>query len=137
MTVGPSSSDTSSSDPLGSIISSIPGLDSILNNLTQQIGDGLSDVQGEVVGALVSGLGLKDFYILYATKMCEGNTNSNRGINVDKCYSYHDEGQGKHSISDLRPFNFFKSRVVQLKHNIHSRSASTSLERLDVKLTHS
>lgn len=96
VTIGPA--DSSSSDPLGSIISSIPGLEPILNNVTQGIGDGLSDVQGQIVGALVSALGLKDFYLLYASKMCEGDLNDNNnpdsGINVDKCYSYHDGSQG-------------------------------------------
>lgn len=96
MTIGPA--DSSSSDPLGSIISSIPGLEPILNNVTQQIGDGVSDISGQIVGGLVSALGLKDFYLLYASKMCEADQSgddSGSGVNVDKCYSYHDESQGE------------------------------------------
>ncbi|KAJ4391805.1 hypothetical protein N0V93_005425 [Gnomoniopsis smithogilvyi] len=103
VTIEPS---TSSSDPLGSIISSIPGLEPILNNITQEIGDGLSDVQGQIVGALVSSLGLRDFYLLYASKMCEGDLNSNGGIKVDKCYSFHDGGQGLMNISNSIPSSF-------------------------------
>lgn len=94
--------DSSSSDPLGTIISSIPGLEPILDNVTQGIGNGLSDIQGQIVGSLTSGLGLKDFYLLYASKVCEGtlggNNDSISGIEVDRCYSYHDGSAGENSL---------------------------------------
>ncbi|KAJ4424142.1 hypothetical protein N0V82_001190 [Gnomoniopsis sp. IMI 355080] len=104
VTISPTDSDSSSG--LGSIINSIPGLDGILNNITQEIGNGLSDVQGEIFGALVSALGVKDYYILYASDMCEGDSSGNGGINVTKCYSYHDEGQGLMNISSSIPSSF-------------------------------
>lgn len=89
-----SPADPSSTDPLGGLINSIPGLEPILDNITQGVGDGLSDVQSQIVGSIVSELGVKDFYYLYASKMCEGNKGNN-GVNIDRCYSYSDANTGE------------------------------------------
>lgn len=90
---------TSSSDPLSSIIDDIPGLSSILDNITSSIGDGLSDLQGSLVGGLVGSLGVKDAYVLYVTKLCQGDfkdsSDPSSGINIDSCTSYRDQGSGK------------------------------------------
>lgn len=89
----------SSNDPLGGIINGIPGLAPILDNITASIGDGLSDLQGSILGNLTGSLGIKDMYILYVTKMCQGDfqnpSSPNSNVNIDSCYSYHDGGSGE------------------------------------------
>lgn len=89
----------SSNDPLGGLINSIPGLGSVLDNITSSIGGGLSDLQGSILGNLTSALGVKDVYILYASKMCQGDfqnpSDANSDVKVDSCYTYSDGGAGE------------------------------------------
>lgn len=91
--------ETSDDTPLGGFINSIPGLDSVLDNITTSIGDGVSDLQGSILGDLMTSLGVKDTYILYVTKMCQGDfqnpNDTNSGVTIDSCYSYHDGGSGE------------------------------------------
>lgn len=89
----------SSNDPLGGLINSIPGLGSVLDNITSSIGSGISDLQGSILGNLTSALGVKDVYILYASKMCQGDfqnpSDANSDVKVDSCYTYSDGGAGE------------------------------------------
>lgn len=93
--------DSQTSGALGGLINSIPGLDSILDNLTNSVGDGLDDAQGQILGSLASGLGLQDYYALYTTKSCQGNFTSNAtdaDVDFSSCSSYSESGAGECSF---------------------------------------
>lgn len=114
ITVQPASSD--SNDPLGGIINGIPGLGPILDNITSSIGDGASDLQGSILGDLTGALGVKNMYLFYVSKMCEGNFQGSADFNnlvVDACYSYRDKGAGEFAlISELLSFCATKSLPI-------------------------
>lgn len=93
-----SAANDSQTGALGGFINSIPGLDGILDNLTNSVGNGLNDVQGELLGSITSGLGLQDYYALYTSKLCQGNLTSNAtdsDVTISACYSYSEEGAGE------------------------------------------
>lgn len=97
-----SAADDSDTGALGGLINSIPGLDSVLDNLTNSVGSGLNDVQGEILGTLTSGLGLQQYYALYTTKLCQGNFTNNSpdsDVSISGCYSYTDESHGEYPFS--------------------------------------
>lgn len=82
---------------LGGLINSIPGLDSILDNITNSVGSGLNDLQGDLLGGVASALGLQQYYALYTTNMCQGNftsTSDEADVAIQECYSYSSQGQG-------------------------------------------
>lgn len=98
-----SDSDTGA---LGGLINSIPGLDSILDNLTNTVGNGLDDIQGEILGSIASGLGLEQYYAFYTTKICQGNFTSdapNAGVDISACYSYNEKTEGLLNITNSIP----------------------------------
>lgn len=103
-----SGSDGSSNDPLGGlggIINGIPGLNGILDNLTNGVDQGLNDLSGTILGNLTEALGVKDTYRLYTTKMCQGSFRNeddpNSGVDIDSCFTYRDQGQGKGCALDV------------------------------------
>lgn len=99
--IQPASASSDSNDPLAGIINGIPGLGSVLDNITAGIGNGISDIQGSILGNLTSALGVKNMYLLYVSKMCEGNFRNPDDINslvVDACYSYRDKGAGEFAL---------------------------------------
>ncbi|KKY38899.1 putative sur7 protein [Diaporthe ampelina] len=105
-----SGSDGSSDDPLGDlegIINGIPGLDGILDNLTNSVDQGLNDLSGTILGNLTEALGVKDTYRLYTTKMCQGSFRNeddpDSGVDIDACFTYRDQGQGLTNITNSIP----------------------------------
>ncbi|KAI7779713.1 hypothetical protein LA080_000400 [Diaporthe eres] len=105
-----SGSGGSSNDPLGGlggIINGIPGLNGILDNLTNSVDQGLNDLSGTILGNLTEALGVKDTYRLYATKMCQGSFRNeddpNSGVDIDSCFTYRDQGQGLTNITNSIP----------------------------------
>ncbi|KAL1861408.1 hypothetical protein Daus18300_008939 [Diaporthe australafricana] len=95
-----SGSSGSSNDPLGAlggIINGIPGLDGILDNLTNSVDQGLNDLSGTILGNLTEALGVKDTYRLYTTKMCQGSFRNeddpSSSVDIDSCFTYRDQGQ--------------------------------------------
>lgn len=91
--------DPADEGALGGFINSIPGLDSVLDNITTSIGSGVSDLQGTILEDLTTSLGVKDTYILYVSKMCQGDfkdpKNPNSDVTIDSCFSYRDGGSGE------------------------------------------
>ncbi|KAK7715547.1 hypothetical protein SLS63_011452 [Diaporthe eres] len=105
-----SDSGGSSNDPLGGlggIINGIPGLNGILDNLTNSVDQGLNDLSGTILGNLTEALGVKDTYRLYTTKMCQGSFRNeddpNSGVDIDSCFTYRDQGQGLTNITNSIP----------------------------------
>ncbi|KAK1992566.1 hypothetical protein LX36DRAFT_290772 [Colletotrichum falcatum] len=97
-------------DPTGitqGIGSSIGGL---LGNLTNSIGNGVQDIQGQLVGNLTELIGIKDNYRLYLTKMCEAtyadDSNPKSKVTVTNCESYDDKKSGLRNITDSIPSSF-------------------------------
>lgn len=92
-------SGSNSNDPLSGIINGIPGLAPLIDNLTSSIGQSVDDLQGELLSNLTKALGVKDMYILYVSKICQGDLQNrndpNSDVNIDKCTSYHDGSTGK------------------------------------------
>ncbi|KAF6834895.1 sur7 protein [Colletotrichum musicola] len=98
------------SDPTG-ITSGLTGiLDGLLGNLTNQIGNGVQDIEGQLMGNLTQALGIKDSYNLFLTKMCEGNyaneNDPNTKTDITRCSSYDDKSSGLRNITTSIPSSF-------------------------------
>ncbi|TDZ32853.1 hypothetical protein C8034_v009543 [Colletotrichum sidae] len=98
------------SDPTG-ITSGLNGiLGGLLGNITNQIGNGVEDIEGRLIGNLTKALGVKDTYRLYLTKMCEGNyankDDPNSKTNIVECEAYEQTGKGLRNVTDSIPSNF-------------------------------
>lgn len=78
----------------------MPSLEPVLGNLTDSVNDGLGDAINQVTEGLAAQIGIKDFYYLYLSGICEGNfSNGTRangdGVVVEKCASWGDVSSGK------------------------------------------
>lgn len=101
---------------LGGLINSIPGLDSIIDNITNSIGSSIEDLQGELLGSVVSGLGIQEYYALYTTNLCQGNFTSraaDASAKISACYSYNDEGAGEHTLVPTQYYSFKEEKDRQ------------------------
>lgn len=89
----PTPSSISSSDPLGAIGSFFSGL---IQNATAGIDGGLNDAEAQLVGAVLSELGIKEYYSLHLLQICSGDltTSNPKNVKIDKCSSYTDRGSG-------------------------------------------
>lgn len=100
-------SGSNSNDPFSGIINGIPGLAPLLDNLTSSIGQSVDDLQGELLSNLTKSLGVKDMYLLYVSKICQGDLQNrndpNSDVNIDKCTSYHDGSTGKARSTSTAP----------------------------------
>ncbi|KAK1978185.1 hypothetical protein LZ30DRAFT_599711 [Colletotrichum cereale] len=85
-------------------------LGGLLGNLTNSIGDGVQDIQGQLVGNLTELLGVKDNYRLYLTKICEATyadeSNPDSKVTVNNCKSYDDKASGLRNVTDSIPSSF-------------------------------
>lgn len=71
----------------------------VFDNLTDGINQGVMDLQGELLGSLTKTLGIKDVYVLYLSKICEGkfrnSDDPDSSFEITGCSKYSDSGQGK------------------------------------------
>lgn len=73
----------------------------LASNITAGIGNALGDAQSQIIKSITKSVGVKDFYFLYAAKMCEGSKQAAApGYTVDSCYPYSDAAQGEWKICD-------------------------------------
>ncbi|KAK2043094.1 hypothetical protein LZ31DRAFT_525042 [Colletotrichum somersetense] len=97
-------------DPTGITQGLGNALGGLLGNITNSIGDGVQDIQGQLIGNLTQLLGVKDNYRLYLTKMCEANyadeNNPKSKVTVTNCASYDDKKSGLRNITDSIPSSF-------------------------------
>ncbi|KAK2031645.1 hypothetical protein LX32DRAFT_613290 [Colletotrichum zoysiae] len=97
-------------DPTGITQGIGNALGGVLGNITNSIGEGVQDIQGELVGNLTQLVGLKNNYRLYLTKMCEANyadeNDPKSKVTVTKCASYDDKSSGLKKITDSIPSSF-------------------------------
>ncbi|KAF2642457.1 hypothetical protein P280DRAFT_505876 [Massarina eburnea CBS 473.64] len=103
-------------DPLGIFATSSPlspqnpsnPLNGAMNNLTDNINDGLGDAFNTVIEGLVDQTGIKDFYYLYLNHVCEGSTTNGTsanadGVEVSKCQSWHNASESlKGTLSTIK-----------------------------------
>jgi hypothetical protein len=59
-----------------------------LDNITDAINDGVGDAVNGIVSGFIEGAGVRDQYVLYQQKICEGDAK------LDKCSSYEDKEAG-------------------------------------------
>ncbi|KAK1579605.1 uncharacterized protein LY79DRAFT_563775 [Colletotrichum navitas] len=82
----------------------------LLGNITNSIGEGVQDIQGQLVGNLTQLLGVKDNYRLYLTKICEAtyadDNNPKSKVTIDNCKTYDDKTSGLRNITDNIPSSF-------------------------------
>ncbi|EFQ30425.1 hypothetical protein CGRA01v4_09968 [Colletotrichum graminicola] len=97
-------------DPTGITQGIGNALGGLLGNLTNSIGDGVQDIQGQLVGNLTQLLGVKDNYRLYLTKICEAtyadDNNPKSKVTIDNCETYDDKKSGLRNITDSIPSSF-------------------------------
>ncbi|KAH8898946.1 hypothetical protein GQ53DRAFT_878248 [Thozetella sp. PMI_491] len=95
-------------DPLSGFLGGIDGLfGGLLSNITGQIDKGIQDIEGEILGNLTKALGVKDTYVLYLTKLCEGTYQNakdpNSPVTLTYCAAYDDTSHGLRNITESLP----------------------------------
>lgn len=92
--VEPAASD--SSNPL-SILDDLLG--GALSDITDSIGDGIEDVEAEIVSRVTDSLGVSDSYKVYLRNICKGNYSDpaepNTRVVNESCPSFRDSAKSK------------------------------------------
>ncbi|ELQ41974.1 hypothetical protein ACKVWC_004369 [Pyricularia oryzae] len=85
-------------------------INGISNNLTGMINGAVQDLQGQLIGNVTRSLNLKDTYVMFMTRQCEGDyldrLNPSSEIRITDCYSYDDKSKGLRRISTSIPSTF-------------------------------
>ncbi|TLD26450.1 hypothetical protein PspLS_04589 [Pyricularia sp. CBS 133598] len=85
-------------------------INGISNNLTGMINGAVQDLQGQLISNVTRSLNLKDTYVMFITRQCEGDyldrLNPRSEIRITDCYSYDDKNKGLRRISTSIPSTF-------------------------------
>lgn len=112
-------------------------INGISNNLTGMINGAVQDLQGQLIGNVTRSLNLKDTYVMFMTRQCEGDyldrLNPSSEIRITDCYSYDDKSKGEFFFlfflwdSEQRKEGTKKKSNADNNHNPGLRRISTSI----------
>ncbi|TLS29040.1 hypothetical protein PpBr36_00883 [Pyricularia pennisetigena] len=92
---GPASGNADPNSVQGIINGLING---ISNNLTGMLNGAVQDLQGQLISNVTRSLNVKDAYVMFITRQCEGDyvdrLNPRSEIRITDCYSYEDKNKG-------------------------------------------
>ncbi|KAI9172571.1 hypothetical protein HJFPF1_02077 [Paramyrothecium foliicola] len=112
---GPGSSIPDIMNPGGIFDGLGNAFDNAIDNITTGINEGVMDLQGELIGSLTKTLGIKDVYVLYLSKICEGDfinpDDPGSDFNITECSKYSDSGKGLRNVSSSIPSSFAIGRT--------------------------
>ncbi|KEF63482.1 uncharacterized protein A1O9_01460 [Exophiala aquamarina CBS 119918] len=103
--VEPAASD--SGDPLGILDDLLGGA---LSEITESIGDGIGDVEAEIVSRVTDFFGVSDFYKVFLRNICQGNYSDpaepNTSVVNESCPSFRDSANSVSHLTSSIPSHF-------------------------------